>query len=47
MKPYNAILVGNGTMGKRHRARFEACGVKFIAVADNQEEFNEITDKLT
>ena len=47
MKPYNAILVGNGTMGKRHRARFEACGVKFIAVADNQEEFNEVTDKLT
>lgn len=46
MKPYNAILVGNGTMGKRHRARFEACGVKFIATADNQEEFNEITDKL-
>jgi hypothetical protein len=34
-------------MGKRHRARFEACGVKFIAVADNQEEFNEVTDKLT
>lgn len=47
MKPYNAILVGNGTMGKRHRARFEACGVKFIAAADNQEEFDEITDKLT
>ncbi|MBR2057885.1 MAG: Gfo/Idh/MocA family oxidoreductase, partial [Fibrobacter sp.] len=47
MKAYRAILVGNGTMGKRHRARFEACGAKFIAVADNQEEFNEITDKLT
>lgn len=47
MKPYNAILVGNGTMGKRHRARFEACGVKFIAAADNQEEFNGIADKLT
>lgn len=47
MKPYNAILVGNGTMGKRHRARFEACGVKFIAAADNQDEFDGITDKLT
>lgn len=47
MKPYNAILVGNGTMGKRHRARFEACGVKFIAAADNQEEFDGIADKLT
>lgn len=47
MKPYNAILVGNGTMGKRHRARFEACGVKFIAAADNQEEFDGFADKLT
>jgi predicted dehydrogenase len=46
MKPYNAILVGNGTMGGRHRARFEACGVKFIAAADNQEEFDGIADKL-
>jgi hypothetical protein len=34
-------------MGKRHRARFEACGVKFIAAADNQEEFDGIADKLT
>ena len=47
MKPYSAILVGNGTMGGRHRARFEACGVKFIAAADNQEEFDGIVDKLT
>lgn len=47
MKPYSAILVGNGTMGKRHRARFEACGVKFIAAVDNQEEFDGIVDKLT
>ena len=46
MKPYNAILVGNGTMGKRHRTRFGACGVKFIATADNQDEFDGITDKL-
>ncbi len=46
MNPYKAILVGNGTMGKRHRARFETCGVKFIAVADNQEEFDGIVDKL-
>jgi predicted dehydrogenase len=36
MKPYNAILVGNGTMGKRHRARFEACGVEFVAVLDKE-----------
>ena len=46
MNPYKAILVGNGTMGKRHRTRFETCGVKFIAVADNQEEFDGIVDKL-
>ena len=34
MKSYNAILVGNGTMGTRHRARFEACGVRFVQVVD-------------
>lgn len=47
MKPYSSILVGNGTMGGRHRARFETCGVNFIAAADNQEEFDGIVDKLT
>ena len=46
MKPYKAILVGNGTMGKRHRMRFEACGVQFAAVVDNLDEFNGISDKL-
>ena len=46
MKPYKAILVGNGTMGKRHRMRFEACGVQFAAVVDNLDEFNGIADKL-
>lgn len=34
MKNYNAILIGNGTMGKRHRSRFEVNGVKFIEVLD-------------
>lgn len=34
MKSYNAILVGNGTMGTRHKARFEACGVRFVQVVD-------------
>ena len=34
MKSYNAILIGNGTMGARHRARFEACGVRFVQVVD-------------
>lgn len=41
-----AILVGNGTMGGRHRSRFEACGVSFVGVADNEAEFKEIVDKL-
>lgn len=34
MKKYKAILIGNGTMGKRHRARFEDCGVHFDYVLD-------------
>lgn len=46
MKQYKALLVGNGTMGKRHRERFEACGVQFVAVMDNDSEFNAIVDKL-
>ena len=41
-----AILVGNGTMGERHRGRFELCGVNFVAVADTQAEFDGIVDKL-
>ena len=36
MRALRAILVGNGTMGKRHRARFEACGVEFVAVLDKE-----------
>ena len=35
-KQYKAVLVGNGTMGGRHRERFEACGVKFVAVLDKE-----------
>ena len=33
-------------MGKRHRKRFEACGVQFVAVVDNQNEFDGTVDKL-
>ena len=36
IKRYKAVLVGNGTMGGRHRARFEACGVEFVAVLDKE-----------
>ena len=41
-----AFLVGNGTMGGRHRGRFETCGVSFVGVADNDAEFKKIADKL-
>lgn len=33
-------------MGGRHRGRFEACGVSFVGVADNDAEFKKIADKL-
>lgn len=33
-------------MGGRHRGRFEACGVSFVSVADNDAEFEKITDKI-
>lgn len=36
VKSYKAILVGNGTMGKRHRSRFEMCGVHFEEVLDTE-----------
>ncbi len=34
MKECSAILVGSGTMGKRHRSRFEENGVRFTDVLD-------------
>lgn len=43
---YKAILVGNGTMGGRHRARFEMCNVDFVAVLDNQKDFDGIAERL-
>ena len=43
---YKAVLVGNGTMGGRHRARFEMCGVEFVAVLDNQKDFDGIAERL-
>lgn len=46
MRTLRAILAGNGTMGKRHRMRFEACGVQFAVVVDNRNEFDGIADKL-
>ena len=46
MAQYRAILVGNGTMGSRHRTRFEACGVDFVAIADDRKEFTGIACAL-
>lgn len=34
MNQYQAILIGNGTMGQRHRARFEAVGTRFVKILD-------------
>lgn len=34
MKEYKAILIGNGTMGARHKARFEGNGVRFTKILD-------------
>ena len=39
-----AILVGNGTMGGRHRGRFEVCGVSFVGVADNDAAEKALED---
>lgn len=44
MKKYRAMLVGNGTMGKRHRTRFEAVGVDFVRVVDEQDDFLNLHD---
>lgn len=33
----NAVLVGNGTMGKRHLDRFSACGVQFPKIVDSPD----------
>ena len=35
---YKAILIGNGTMGERHKRLFEADGVEFVGVADTTAE---------
>lgn len=41
MAKYKAILIGNGTMGKRHRDRFESCGVVFTKVIDADDTLEE------
>lgn len=48
-KKNKAILIGNGTMGKRHRAYFEACGIEFVETFDLEEsdkkKFTEYLDE--
>lgn len=40
MKELNAILIGAGTMGKRHKTRLERLGVRFIDVIDEAESMS-------
>lgn len=45
MNAKKAILIGNGTMGGRHRARFESCGIQFVKVLDlDARKWLEIAD---
>lgn len=43
---YKAILIGNGTMGQRHRRLFEQDGVEFIGVADTFAEADSLFAKV-
>lgn len=38
MNLHQAILIGNGTMGQRHRIRFESAGVRFLKVLDKDAD---------
>lgn len=40
MKELNAILIGAGTMGKRHKTRLERLGVRFVDVIDEAESMS-------
>ena len=43
---YKAVLIGNGTMGERHKRLFEADGVEFIGVADTTAEANALFKQI-
>ena len=43
---YKAILVGNGTMGERHKRLFEADGVEFVGVADTAAEAATLFEQI-
>ena len=44
---YKAILVGNGTMGERHKRLFEADGVEFVGVADTAAEAATLFEQIS
>ena len=43
---YKAVLIGNGTMGERHKRLFEADGVEFIGVADTSAEAGALFEQI-
>ena len=43
---YKAILIGNGTMGQRHKRLFEEDGVEFIGVADTTAEAATLFEQI-
>ena len=43
---YKAILIGNGTMGERHKRLFEQDGVEFIGVADTSAEATALFKRI-
>ena len=43
---YKAVLIGNGTMGERHKRLFEADGVEFVDVADTSAEATALFKRI-
>lgn len=43
---YKAVLIGNGTMGERHKRLFEADCVEFVGVADTTAEANALFKQI-
>ncbi len=43
---YKAILIGNGTMGQRHKRLFEEDGIEFIGVADTTAEATALFKRI-
>ena len=44
---YKAVLIGNGTMGERHKRLFEADGVEFIGIADTSAEAKALFKQIS